>query len=153
MLSTDTNLRIYSTLKYIFSSAVPKVGPVSCPSQGGGRQVYSDSSGLLVAEQEAGKLDAARAGLWLQLVGRRGTPKLLLLNSCCAPRPDQLRSQAAAAGCRLALGPSGLAAAANPLMATRQQLTVRGESCWNFGIFMVIRQSQRFCSGKTFTLL
>ena len=93
--------------------------------QGGGRRVYSDScSGLLTAQQEDGRLDAARAGLWLQLVGCRGPAQLLLLNSCCAPEPGQLHSQAAAAGRRLALVPPGLAAAANPLMAGRQRLMV-----------------------------
>ena len=86
--------------------------------------MYSDSSGLLTAQQEVGRLDAARAGLWLQLVGCRGPAQLLLLNSCCAQRPDQLRSQAAAAGRRLALVPPGLAAIANPLMASRQKLMV-----------------------------
>ncbi|XP_043221535.1 uncharacterized protein LOC122381443 [Amphibalanus amphitrite] len=98
------------------------VQPPMLIMKGGGRQVYSDSSGLLTAQQEDGRLDAARAGLWLQLVGCRGPAQLLLLNSCCAPRPEQLRSQAAAAGRRVALIPPGLAAAANPLMASRQRL-------------------------------
>ena len=141
---------ICSALKYIVSSVLPKISTVSCRSQGGDRRVYSDSSGLLVAEQEAGRLDAARAGLWLQLVG---TNRLLLLNSCCAPQPEQLRSQAAAAGCRLALVPAGLAAAVNPLMATRQQLMVRGEPCGSFGISVVIMQYKRFCPCKVLALL
>ena len=121
--------------------------------QGGDWLVYSDRGGLMVAQQEAGRLDAAKARLWLQQIGCCHANRLLLLNSCCAPQPEQLRSQAAAAGCRLALVPAGLAAAANPLMATRQQLMVRGEPCGSFGIFIVIMQYRRFCPCKVLALL